>query len=168
MVDVREDIVAYPVLVDLLACLEHELTARGLSVPGIFAVEPGQLPAFDMSEEGCDQGWVVGNTIAPSLIFPTPDTISTGLSDKLVVTATMGIVRCSEGLDDNGAAPDADMKLADARIQYADMAAMKAAICKCLKAAKRKFVLGTYTSLGPNGLQVGGQWTFQFRYPADS
>jgi hypothetical protein len=166
MAEFREDVTIYPILVSLLACLESELTESGLDIPEIFGVEPGQLPAFDLGSDDneCGQGWVILQSAFPSLNFPNQDVATLGLSSPLSFGIQMGIMRCIPGLDENNETPTADQRLMATRDQLADMAAMRRAICKCLKEAKRDFVLGNYQPIGPDGGQVGGTWSVNVRW----
>lgn len=170
MAEFREDVTAYPLVMSLLECYRDEFVASGLNVPGFLSPVVGaEIPLDYVGGDSCDdcsQGWVRVSSIFPSIDFPNADNSQLNNSTKLAIEIEMGIARPIDGLDEKGDPPTVAEYTAGFREQMADMAALKRALCKCLKAAGHDFLLTGYTPAGPLGLVVGGAWTALVRFPA--
>lgn len=159
------DIIVYPVLVELATRLEAELTASEIPVPGFLALMPGVEVPRDFADGECDgQGWVRLSSVYPSTNFPEPDVTPARTWTQLGFDIEVGISRCLPTLDENNEPPTVAQNLAAVALQLADMAAMRRAICKTMVTLKRDFVLGSYTPEGPDGGTVGGYWPTSVRW----
>lgn len=158
---IREDGSAFPLMTDgLLGAISSELTASGL--PGLCFVGalPGAAIAMDYIESpnGCGgMLWVRLNTMFPSSDFPFPDT--TGQTGIYAMEFEVGLLRNAPTLDGRNRLPTVEHQLDATRIQLADMAAMRRAICAYLQTNNRTFAIGVYTPVGPEGGALGGGWT---------
>lgn len=153
------DIDVWPLLTDLLGALTWEVGAANLPPLGLTVVVPGAEAAFDF---GCDAlGWVRAASVYPTATFPNPEASPLGSCvSSLAVSVEVGIMRCAPNPDTlpNGEVvlPTATDLSEAARLQLADMAAIRRAILRC-PAADR--VLSLYQPLGPQGGVVGGFWS---------
>lgn len=156
---VREDTNIYPLLVKMLGCLEAEFTRSGLS-SSHFTLVHGAEYALDMLGEGeCEaRVWVHLITAFPSAAFPSVDETTSMVASPLAYEVQVGVARCAPTVD-RRYTPSVEEYLDAARMQMADMAAMRRAICACLVEAEREFVLATYEPQGPLGGLVWGTWT---------
>lgn len=174
MSEFREDTSIYPLMVSLSGCLENELRTSGL--PGVCssAVVPGPLAILDAcgscgkGRNSCGgQAWVRLDRAYPSASFPTQDAEGASCSTALVYVVEVGVARCTpvgKTSSVNGYVPPTTAEYLDAaRIQTADMQAMKRAIQCCLLSgeyADRGFALGQYAPITPAADCGGGIWNF--------
>src|SRR5687768_7235763 len=97
----REDTIAYPVIVALSGCLATELTAQG--GPELCYVGPiaGPLVLDFCGSGSCDgtgcggQAWVRLVDVFPSAQFPALDTIGSNCRSPLAFTLEVGVARCA-------------------------------------------------------------------------
>lgn len=146
--------------------LDVQLTAAGTR-EGLcaFTVYPGDAAPADYGSEDCGgMGWARLVTAVPSVNFPASDLSVDNCAYRLAYSAEIGILRpgpipavFQQDMD----LPDDAEHLAAAGLQYADMAAMHAA----LAGSRDDFddmIIQSYVPLGPEGGVVGGSWQFVF------
>jgi hypothetical protein len=154
----QDDTTIYPIMNDLLDCVQVELTKRGIPVPCKIALESGLIAVIDFSEGCPDQLWVRLETAFPSTSFPQVDQLPSKLvSSPLAYTLEVGLSR--DFIPENDGYMTADEKNAVARQMLAEMTAMRVAICKCLDAAGRDYQLSTYAP-DVQGFAFTGTWHF--------
>lgn len=169
---VREDSGVYPVTTALLGCLQTEFQESGLGTPDVLTVLPGQDIAvyIGFGDDGeplanmCLQVWVRLSSAFVSVNFPTQDTTHPNTQRPLAFELEVGAIRCMSVGDEDGEGAAPEDLLAAARLQMADMAAMKRAICQCLQIARRNYLLEDYAPQGPLGGIVGGSWSVIVEY----
>jgi hypothetical protein len=147
------------VVAALTDCVCDLLASKGGGPPCWCGFWPGtDVPwvgcGGECGKRACGMGYVTVNAVYPSSSFPTPDTGLT-CTAPLAATLTVGALRCLPVGDGDGMPSDSEMLEVGLTV-IADMAALREAIRCCLD---DDYVLGAYTSLGPDGGCVGGQWT---------
>ena len=158
-VAVREDVLIYPLLTQLTACLCEELEKSGLAAACRCLLVPGVGPSLDFCQEGCDGGcpgeaWVRLLRAFPSQNFPAQDAAASCVT-LLGFEVEVGVGRCLPTGDDNGNPPDDQEVFQTARLQLADMAAMRRAIICCFGDTDREYVMGNFEpSLGAGGCLI--------------
>lgn len=157
MADFREDTTVFPTLLKLVAALEVEYELSGLPTPQFIGLIPGDLAPIDCGEEAkCGgQAWVRLATGFPSTSFPIPDTGASCATKGMAYQIEVATSRCVTVMDNKGNPPTLQESLADTRLQLADMAAMKRAICEALRGGP-KYILGQYLPLTSGGCGGGG------------
>lgn len=165
-----EDMTAYPVMVQLVACFEEQLTKRGLPAPCFLGISPGAVVALEGCETckggGCGHGFVRLASAFSSTNFPEQDDVGR-CGNLTAFVLEVGMVRCFKTMDDFGQAPGMEYMLESTRLQLADMAAMKAAILCCAQTQDLQHSLGTYAPYGPDGNCVGGSWSVTLQQSID-
>lgn len=171
--DYTEDVMVWPTMKELLACGEAELLSVGRPV-GKSTIQYGaEPPALDMGDE-CDGFlWVRLIDAFPSSQFPNQDVDPAQGRITMAFQLEVAVARClntqtSEdgeifGLDGQPLRPEAIFE--DARAQMADMAALRKAICKCLRG--QRFVLGNMASAAPSGLVNFTGWAVTVHWDPD-
>lgn len=170
----REDTTVYPVMIELAACLCAEIAASELPTPCFCGVLPGSTVSLDYcGGDSCEgecggQAWVRPVDIYPSAVFPNPDVTPTNCNSPLAFRLEVGIGRCVPMGHNNPVGgytpPTVDEQLAAARLQMADMAAMRRAIQCCMAGNENlDYVLESYTPLIPQGGCGGGSFTVVIR-----
>lgn len=134
---VREDVLIFPLLTELAGCLCDELADSGLEATCSCSLVPGVGPTLDFCSEGCEGGcpgeaWVRVVAAYPSTDFPSPQAIATCAS-PLAFEVEVGVGRCLPTGSADGSPPAAADMFETARLQLADMAAMRRAIACCFK-----------------------------------
>lgn len=163
----REDIVAFPVAMELAKQLDLEVTRSDL--PRLAQVVPvaGAETVFDYcscgSGDGGGMGWSRLASAYPSASFPAPDATPQAFVAPLASVFEVGIVRCKPQPNRQGVVEAVD-HVASAMLQLADMAAIRRAICAAAKATGASFVLGAYTPVA-GGDCLGGNWTVTMSEP---
>lgn len=160
---VQEDVLIYPLLVDLVGCLAAEFSAAGLG-----DVEPvlviGNEYALEINCNGA-QVWVRLSNAYPTLTVPiiSTDPVAGGTPMALGFLIEVGAARC---IPDDGRNPMTPAEyLQAARYQAADMAAMRRAICACVLPTERDLVFTDYQPVGPLGDMVWGTWQVNIGMP---
>lgn len=169
---VREDVTIYPVTTALLGRLQTEFEGAGLGTPDFLTVMPGQDVSIyigfdekaDDSPGGCLQVWVRLSSAFISVNFPQQDTTHPNSIKPAAFELEIGAVRCTSVGNEDGEGASQEDLLAASRLQMADMAAMKRAICGCLKDLDRTYLLEDYAPQGPLGGIVGGSWGVMVEY----
>lgn len=161
-VPVREDTGIYPVMVELAACLEAELTASGLGLMCFVGLVPGDMAMVDASgcetDDACGSAWVRLVQAYPSDQFPAPAQTAATCGTAVAYELEIGVARCVKIMDDNGELPTLEERLETTRIQLADMAAMKRAIACCTALTDRSYLLSAYSPTETGGGVGGGSW----------
>lgn len=145
---VIEDVLVYPLLTTLTECLCDELEASGLAAECRCLLVPGIGPSLDFCDSGCDgscpgEAWVRLMRAFPSAAFPAQDATATCFT-LLAFDIEVGVARCMPTADARGNPPDAQQVFEVARLQLADMAAMRRAIQCCFGSSDREYVLGNF------------------------
>lgn len=162
----REDVFAWPIILQLADELEAEFTASNLDMPSI-EIRPGSQVQDDRFLDGddCDGGLLSIRLvdIFQASNFPAIDS-STLNAYKVQIGFDLEI-RCMRCFDvgDGGSATSPYEWMRVSRQQIADAAAMRRAICKVMGAAGRDWLLRSYTPYGPQGGIVGGSWPVAIR-----
>lgn len=153
---------AKPLAAALLACLAREMENLARP-PKNISLRPGAQATINLStrRDECCEGlaWVRVTGIVPSstVNWPAADVVPTNCGPQmLAVQLEMGIVRCAP-------TPPAEQLVTDeqwnalSELILDDYAAMYRAFC-CLmdRYDTRKFLLGSWTPLGPDGNCIGG------------
>lgn len=151
-----EDVLVYPVLARLTECLCTELEKSGLAAACRCLLVPGSGPTLDFCGAGCDGGcpgeaWVRLLRAFPSANFPSQDSLASCVT-LLAFELEVGVGRCLPVGDGQGNPPEDQETFQAARLQLADMAAMRRAILCCFAGSEIDHVLGGYE---PN-LAMGG------------
>jgi hypothetical protein len=157
--DYTDDTTVFPLMTDLLGCIDAQITKRKMP-PVDLVVGTGASFVIDLTECDCDgTAWVrLANGFA-SMNFPNAD--ATAMSSNPAAMAyqlEVGIARPAPVSQDGGQV-DYDAMFESARLQMADMTALRAAICACLGKTDRSWLLDAYVPLGPEGGNVQGAWT---------
>ena len=164
---VREDVSVYPLLTTLTDCLCGELADSGLAAECQCLLVPGVGPSLDFCMEGCDggcpgQAWVRMVRAFPSANFPSQDSQATCVS-LLAFDIEIGVARCLPNGDAQGQPPTDQDVFNTARLQLADMAAMRRAIICCFAGGDVDHLLGNFeTSFAGGGCLVSA-WTMTVR-----
>jgi len=82
---------------------------------------------------------------------------ATQCGTSMAASCTLGVMRCVDGIGDQGDLPSCELLLDASMRQFADMRAMLRAMT-CTPGIE--VLVGRYTSEGPDGGCVGGSWTF--------
>lgn len=167
--NLREDAGAWPVMEALLGCLEAEFTKSKLGPISFLTIFPGNdvsvyIGGENVSDDACLQVWVRLSQGYPSVQFPQPEVIRANVQRPLAYELEIGALRCMSVGESDGEGAEAAEHLEAARLQLADMTAMKRAICQCLKDLERVYVLESYDPTGPLGGIVGGTWGVLVQY----
>lgn len=162
MPEIKEDVMVWPTMTELLGCLEGELFAAGRPVAKSTIQYGSEVPALDMDDECNGFAWVRLSDAYPSARFPEQDTApgTGGVKMSMAFVLEVAVARCLRtNLDEDGQVFGSDGQaltpeaiFEDAREQMADMAAIRRAICKCLRDQGVKFILGNTVSAAPSGL----------------
>lgn len=153
---VVEDVLIYPVLTKLTECLCAELERSGLAAACRCLLVPGSGPSLDFCSEGCDGGcpgeaWVRLLRAFPSSNFPAQDGVAI-CTTLLAFEIEVGVGRCLPVGQDNGQPPEDQETFDTARLQLADMAAMRRAIVCCFAGSDTEHILSSFE---PN-IALGG------------
>lgn len=175
--DYREDVMVWPTMKELLACAEATLVDFGRPV-GKSTIQYGSdIPVMELGEE-CDGFlWVRLTDAYPSTQFPNPDQFPTPPGQRIVMAFQLevAVARCvsvagtveeNGTLFSNGEPLPPEVIFEDARAQMADMAALRKAICSCLKG--QQFVLGNNQSAVPTGLTNYTGWAVTVLWDPDA
>lgn len=160
MTEVREDTLIYPLLAELTGCLCDELIASGLEASCSCSLVPGVGPTLDFCDGTCEGGcpgeaWVRILSVYPSTNFPVQDNAATCAS-LLAFEVEVGVGRCLPTGQRDGSPPSPESLWETARLQLADMAAMRRAIACCFRGRDDvDYVLVRFDpSQGAGGCQV--------------
>lgn len=154
-------------MVEILTCLEQELTKREIPLPAVFQVQWGDQVPFDYcGENGCNgQAWVRLVDSFAMGVFPDADPGAVRCSDRQGWHLEVGIVRCAPKLRTvagKPVLPSTQDTFEAAALQLADMDAMRAAVLCCFgdstAADDIDFSLGLYSPASSLGGCVGGTW----------
>jgi hypothetical protein len=159
---VVEDVLVYPAMIRLEACLEAELTKAGIPAGCMATLVPGDqsyLAAGECDDGTCGSAWVRLVRAFPSRDFPGQDTTQATCATRLAFELEVGVLRCVDTIQQDGTGPDAATQLATTRMQLADMAAMHRAIKCCFAGRDTDYVLGAYQPTPFMGGVGGGTWT---------
>lgn len=160
---VTEDRSVYPLLTELTDCLCTEMAASGLTVTCRCLLVPGVGPALDFCDAGCDggcpgEGWTRLVRAFPSTSFPTQEGAATCFT-RLAYELEVGVARCLPSGDRQGQPPDPQAIFETARLQLADMAAMRRAIQCCFGSVQdRDYALGAFEPTFGNGGCLISTW----------
>lgn len=160
-----EDTLIYPRLVELAACLCTEIEASGLfhgEELCFCGLQFGDLVPIDLLEKksvGAGVAWVRMAQAFPSTSFPNPDEGSGTCATLLAYEVEVAIARCVPILDRNGKPPSVAQSLEAARLQLADMAAMRRAVACCFGGGDIDYTLMQYQPIPVSGGVGGGFWT---------
>jgi hypothetical protein len=137
-----EDVKIYPLLIDLVACLETELAARELPKSCRVGLMPGASAALDFGPDslgryGNGQAWVRYAGWAPAEVAQGGGSVFNAgpCMGERIHEVEVGISRCEPvGTTSNNryTPPTAEEQLEAVRLAAADAAAMEAAVC-CLR-----------------------------------
>lgn len=159
---------AVPVAEQLIECAVDQLTKRGIAIPGKRMVQPGLTPVLDwVGGDKCTDceeliAWVENVYPIGAAGFPEQDDTGS-CSSGLAFVLHVGIYRRALALQGTAQTPPTPaQQTASAYAQGADREALRKAILCCAQSTGRRYVLGAYTSYGPEGLAVGGDWTVTF------
>lgn len=158
----------YPVLGQLLVCLESELAANG--GPGLCYLGPalGDAPPpfglMDCDGAGCGVAWVRPALTYTSLAFPVQDDPggTQGRIPPLAMEIEVGVARCYPRAQGRQQYPSNAAMLDALRLYMSDMQAMRRAIVCCFgseEMRRRKSVLGAWTPLSAAAGVSGGTWS---------
>lgn len=166
-IPVREDTLIYPLLTKLTDCLCTELVASGLEAACQCSLVPGVGPSLDFCAEGCDggcpgQAWVRLLRAFPSATFPAQDALATCF-DLLAFEVEVGVARCLPLGDSRGNPPQTQELFNTARLQLADMAAMRRAILCCFTGTDIDHVLGNFEPTFGSGGCLLSTWSLVVR-----
>lgn len=153
---VREDTYIYPLLTQLTTCLCEELEKSGLAAACRCLLVPGSGPTLEFCSNGCESGcpgeaWVRLVRAYPSSNFPNQDATASCIT-LLAFDVEVGVGRCLPAGDANGAPPDDQEMFNTARLQLADMSAMRRAIICCFTESDVDHSLGNFEP----GIALGG------------
>jgi hypothetical protein len=163
-IELIEDTLIYPRLVELAACLCEEITRSGLFAGQelcFCGLQFGDQVPIDLLESkgvGSGVAWVRMDNVFPSTSFPNPDSGDGSCSTLLAYEIEVAIARCVPVLDRNGKPPGVDATLQAARMQLADMAAMRRAISCCFTNSDIDYTLVQYNPIPVSGGVGGGFW----------
>lgn len=162
---VEEDRI-YPKMIEVIAALHSESERRGLPslcFLGILPFGPPMLDCGECDEGECNgQGWVRLASAFGAVDFPNQDSLPGACNGPLAYQLEIGIIRCASPFTEGetGEARTVAESLAFARVQMADMAAMRAVFCRVFD--KRDLVIGEYTPANGGGCG-GGSWLITVR-----
>ncbi len=165
---IREDRTIWPVMTAMAGCLEAEFEKSGLGGIDKMLLWPGADITDLRGDGGCVQAWVRLNQEYPSTNFPNQDTTHPGTQWPLAIEIVVGVAHCVSIGDDPREGPTPEEVFNDTRLQLAYMSAMRRAICTCLNAEKKVYILEDYTPSGPLGGTVMGEWAVLVRWDKDS
>jgi hypothetical protein len=164
-----EDTLIYPRLVELAGCLCTEIERSGLFAGQelcFCGLQFGDLVPIDLLEKkgvGSGVAWVRMAQAFPSINFPEPDPGIGTCATLLAYEVEVAIARCVPLLDRSGKPPSMSQTLEAARLQFADMAAMRRAIACCFAGTDTDYTLGAYQPIPVSGGVGGGFWTVYAR-----
>lgn len=142
-----------------------ELEKSGL--PGLCYADlvPGIQVALDYCGSTNCQGmlWLRLANVTPSVDFPNQAEFSNVPLGLHSFEIEVGLVRSAPLSNRAGAPPSAAAQVKAARIQMADMSAIRRSVCRYLTSEDRDYMVGQYLPIGPDGGCVGGSWLFTIR-----
>lgn len=149
----------------LAACMCEQITDSGLPETCFCGIVPGDqvLAAYagDCAKK-CGMAWVRLVAVYPATGVGIPNEQPHNCGYGLGVTVEMGMLRCAHtGTAERPASPAEQMM--DAKLQVADMLAMRRAIACCTGSGD--WALGQYTPTGPQGGLLGGVWSLEMWTP---
>lgn len=148
-------------LLALATCLCAEIEDHPVTPKVCFCgVVPGEEVSFDYSgdcETACGMAWVRLLGAYPSAVIGEATNVPGNCGSMLGMDVEIGIIRCVQGMDEQGNPPSADALLESAMWQWEDMATIRRAVLCC--SGSKDFLLGAYVPIGPQGGLVGGAWT---------
>ncbi len=158
---------ALAVVTGVATCIVTELAGTEGGIPDrVCPLVPGEI-AWDNCE--CGQLAQTITAITPTKIFPQPAIEDQSRCDStmLMVNVTTSLVRCAPTINDNGENPTCDELFTAARILEEDRFVLRKAIRCCLadfttSYVTHNFAIGPAVSVGPNGMCVGVDVTWQF------
>lgn len=160
-IEITEDKGIWPVMTALLDCLQEEFETRALGPISILGILPGDAIAVKVGfdDDDCLQVWVRMVQSYVSAQFPQQETVRTNIHSPMAYRLEVGAIRCVSVGEEDGNGPTSEEMFNEARLQMADMAALKQAICTCLKTvSKRDYQLDVYTPFPYQGGVAGGSW----------
>lgn len=155
--DYQEDTILWPLITSLHQCLCDTLTERSLNPGNCFCgILPGETTVWDQKD---GMAWVRLTSVVPSTVFPAQDFDLRNCGKNLAAEIEVGVLHCAPRIGADKVPPTEMEQFESARLQFATMMAMRAAILCCQDLGSADMVLGAYNPLGPNGGLVGGAWT---------
>lgn len=161
MATFRDSWIGFPHLPGLLEALKAEFEQRFIPVPCRMDVLPGDLVAFDFTNEDCGAlSWARIVAVYPSRDFPAPDN-TPGDYLTLAFSVELGTIRTAP-IPDNAEPATYEEQFDTTRLQMADMEAMLQVLCAYADTHDLTVLIGTYSPTGPGGGAVGGTWSATF------
>lgn len=164
----EDDTTIWPTMEALLKCLEGTLVERALP-ECTYEIAFGQEAIIELCEECTGQAWVrlvTGFPVdAQQGNFPEPaQGVLERPNQQYGYQLEVGIAR-PHPVPSRAEPLTVEQKTEVARLQAADMTAIRLAICKCF-AGKKPFVLGQFSTLALGGI-VDGRWLVTVSYERD-
>lgn len=148
-------------LLALATCLCAEIENHPVTPKVCFCgVVPGDQVAMDYTgdcTDACGMAWVRLVAAYPSTIIGQATTTPGNCGSMLGLDVEIGVVRCVQGLNEDGDPPSPEALLEASLWQWEDMATIRRAILCCT--GSKDFLLSQYAPFGPMGGLVGGTWT---------
>ncbi len=169
MPDMKLDITGWPVVAALVDEIRATFDQDGIEIPRVVP-QWAENAIMDIGEDGCvaDQAWVRLVTQSPSMQFPAPAAApvwggrnAPGAPARMATTIEVGVMHCTGWQLDESFVPTVDQYIADAERSYAEMSALRRAICKVMVAQKREYQLLSYQPSN-DGVSSGGAWQVAF------
>lgn len=162
------DIVAWPIVNALVDEIRATFKKDEIDIDRVIA-QWAENPILDVGEDGCalEQAWVRLVSQSPSLQFPAPQAspVWGGRSNpaapgRMTTTLEVGVVHCTGWQVDDQFVPTEDEYMADTERCFAEMSALRRAICRTMVAQKREYQFVSFSPLN-DGLSSGGVWQVQ-------
>lgn len=174
MAEYREDNLAWPTMIALMAEVENQIEVCGLPrvcrasvVPGPQAVLEALQAKSNISGQ-CDDGqaWVRFVTEYPSIQFPAADQSGSNCDSPLAYQLEVGIARRFPTGGTSGLGgyvpPTLDAMVKTTRLQMADKRVMRLAIAAVARQLDVAYSLGSYSAMQATGDAGGGVWLVTF------
>lgn len=166
---VKLDIVGWPVVDAVVKQIRQTFADHGLPISRVVP-QWSDLPVLDVGDDGCvmDQAWVrlVGQT--PARVFPVVDASpvygarsNPAAPGRLATTIEVGVVHCTGWQIDEHFIPSEEQYTADTERSFAEMSALRVAVCKAMVAQKREYQFMSFSPMN-DGLSAGGAWQVAF------
>jgi hypothetical protein len=163
---VRDDQSVWPTLLSLAECLCEELNKPdsdgNVEEPCFCGVVAGDAVLMDYVTDGGVMGWVRLTGSFPSTEFPTPD-LTLACGTQYAHEVEIGVARRSPIVATGSRRPQVPPTVEQwgelARLQAADLAAIRRAVHCCLGGDGPDFVLGQMQQEGPQGGVLATYWS---------